>query len=416
MEYSLFPTTEGLNFGVGGFQSNLLSLDSTRYTNETLASYTSKAGDYVLGFAWGQQPVNPFVCDVQESLREGTGTIAIRRQTPTPDLSIPTTHIQYWVKLKEDDNTVTWKKVEGDVVAYTFNLEISLQPTTYDVWLEGTATSMPFLRYQGIWFNLGTVVWNRAVYDPNDPSKTADAAYSIPLSVYIEDVDKYGGVGWYVNDVNTRSKPPSSWVEECIQLSDVLGGGDYWTLYTNPKEPASLNDIWYKTTDYSSLNATLASTNTLYPDTGFQSNAWCRIGFNMFRPAHELNLYPSTLKARWFPCLAIKVRVYYLSLGEFTYVQQKSELPPWTWTGWLQVFTPIGQFWNDFFGALGMLNPFNVFGAYAGFVGFLFLLLVIGIIIIALLAIFAPWALKRLTGGLGAAKTSWEKARRPPSE
>jgi hypothetical protein len=68
---------------------------------------------------------------------------------------------------------------------------------------------------------------------------------------------------------------------------------------------------------------------------------------------------------------------------------------------------------EDFWVALlGGLNPFAIFGPFAPFFAFIFLLMVIGAIIVALLAIFAPWVLKRLTGGLGAAKTSWEKSRK----
>jgi hypothetical protein len=98
----------------------------------------------------------------------------------------------------------------------------------------------------------------------------------------------------------------------------------------------------------------------------------------------------------WFPSVIYRLRVYYLELGEFIYTQKEEEIPEWEERGWAKIFTPIGEWWDNFFTALGWWNPFNIFGPYAGFAAFLFTLLIVGFIALIIVAIFFPWVIPRL--------------------
>jgi len=101
------------------------------------------------------------------------------------------------------------------------------------------------------------------------------------------------------------------------------------------------------------------------------------------------------------------LRVDVLQTHEFT-LQTAIKPPEPTWP--TDYFSWAVSFWQAL---LGGLNPFAVFGPFGPLVAFICLLGVVVVIIVVLLAIFAPTVLARLTGGLGTAKASWEKHRKP---
>jgi hypothetical protein len=152
------------------------------------------------------------------------------------------------------------------------------------------------------------------------------------------------------------------------------------------------------------LNDALKQLNgTLYPnpnpDSEFSNHAYFKFTFTRFKPFEE-DIGPAHV-ATWFPSVYYKLRVYYLELGNFTYVQE--EFPPWDPRGWSKTLTPFAEFWNSIGGAIGWFNPFNIFGDYAGLVAFIFTLMVAGFVILILLAIFAPWTIPRIFEGLRSA-------------
>ena len=383
---SLMTGSEGLQVGVWGFQPKADALGAYSI-NQTLPS----------PFVWAQQPVDPYNTLIRHvGSGDTAGTLLVERQQPYPESGLASREITYYVKVSETETQTVWKKVVGIIQPWTFILQISLRPVAgeYYAW-----------RNHAVWLGMGTVKWDRAYSDPDDPSKSSDAGWSIPLSAYIEEYNPYGD--WTEDDGTTKKTPPPEWVAECCVITPDFNGRTV-TLYSDPNSAVSLDDVWYTGMNgqpyFKTLNSTL--TSELYPDTKFQNHVYFRITFTDFRPYMEYNF--GMLQAVWYPSVYYRIRVYYLSLGEFTYITEKGELPEWENRTWTKVFMPAYYLIDEICRDLNLLNPFSVFGPYAGFVAFLFLLFIVFIIIIAVLAIFFPGVLARLTGGLGKAKRSFK--------
>jgi hypothetical protein len=266
---------------------------------------------------------------------------------------------------------------------------------------------MAYDQGEAVWFGLGTKAWNRAFQDPENTSAYSNAGWSIPLSCYIEKYSKYGEF-WTEKDGQRQKKPATEWVDQCVQITPDYDGRTV-QLFTNPETPTVLTDIWYHgdldTSGVSSaldtVNASVVSIpNPLAPDSRFANNAYFKFTFTKFKVKDELD-WLGQLVAVWYPSVYFRLRVYYLELGEFTYVQKGEDLPEWDARGWLRIFAPYGDWAEAFFNALGMLNPFSVFGPYAGLVAFLFILAIVIVVVLALVAVFAPWAFRRLTKATG---------------
>jgi len=385
---SIMPGPEGLQVGVWGFQPDSTVLGAYS-TNQTLP----------IPFAWGQQPVDPYNALILRNPQPGEyapdyrGVMLVERQQPYPETGSASRQITYYVKVSENQTHITWQKVVGIVVPWTFTLQISLRPQadSYYAW-----------RNHAVWLAMGTIKWNRAYSDPDDPSKSSDAGWSIPLSVYIENYDPTGG-GWVNQDGTQKKVPPPDWISQVCVLTPDFSGRTI-TLYDNPNQMVTLDDLWYKGMDglpyFATLNESVAP--SLYPDTRFKNAVYFRFTFTDFRPYMVYNL--GQLTEVWYPSVSYRIRVYYLELGEFTYIQQKEEIPQWEQRGWTQIFMPAYYFIDSIFKALNILNPFAVFGPFAGLVAFIFLLVIAFIIGIILLAIFFPGAFARLTGALTKAK------------
>ncbi|MEM3622815.1 MAG: hypothetical protein QXR76_03475 [Candidatus Bathyarchaeia archaeon] len=365
--------SEGLQVGVWGFQPNAAVLGAYDI-NTTLPS----------PFAWGQQPMDPSNALIRHvGSGDTAGTMLIETQKPYPETGLASREITYFVKVSENETHTVWKKVVGIVQPWTFVLQISLRPIAgeYYAW-----------RNHAVWLGMGTVKWDRAYSDPDDPSKSSDAGWSIPLSAYIEEYNPYGS--WTEDDGVTKKTPPAQWVAECCVLTPDYSGRTV-TLYDDPNKGVTLDEIWYAGMQgqpyFKTLNETLSS--ELYPDTKFKNHVYFRIAFSDFRPYMEYNW--GMLQAVWYPSVYYRIRVYYLSLGEFTYVLQKDEIPQWEERGWTQIFMPAYYLIDEICRTLNILNPFSAFGPYAGIVAFVFLIIIILAIIFVLLAIFAPWVLTK---------------------
>lgn len=293
-------------------------------------------------------------------------------------------------------------KVSGYVVPWVFNIQLALMPG--NAWDEGY-----FCNGEAVWFGLGTKRWDRAYPDPENASVMSMAGWSIPLAVYIEKYDPYGY--WTENDKQRKRQPAVEWINECVQLTPNLDGRTI-TLFRDPANPVTLDDLWYQgNLDSGALSGALSAVNSSVatnplPDSRFASHAYFKFTFTKFKPKEETDWFGMPI-AYWFPSVIFRLRVYYLELGEFIYVQEQGELPEWQGREWYKMFSPFGDWMQAFFSALGWWNPFNVFGPYSGFVAFLFLLGVLAIVIVVLLAIFAPWVLPRIAKTLGSTRREW---------
>jgi hypothetical protein len=410
----LWPGTEGLDAGVAGYQTAQTDNGKTGYwsTKEEFPVKKPDGSSYSPRYRWTQWPtVDPYNTLIARTddyfLNTKTQTLRVERQTPTRDESVAGKQIEYWIFDKAPDGSNRKTKIVGTVVPWTFVLQISIVP--------GTNSYLPYFQEgEAVWFGLGTKVWNRAYGSEASTNYVNYAGWSIPISVYIEQYNPYGK--WSNNDNTQDQTPKSEWVAECVQITPDYSGRTV-TLFSDPTTPVSLDDMWYQgslnevglSQALQALNGTLAPDPR--PDTAFANHAYFKFTFTKFNPKEEydwLNQHTAT----WYPSVYYKLRVYYLELGEFVYVEKEQNLPSWDPRVWAKTFTPLQDWWNSFFGALGVLNPFGIFGPWAPFVAFLFTLFVIGIIIIVLLAIFAPWVLPRITGSLGHAIGSYKRERK----
>lgn len=401
----LWPGVEGLDAGVVGYQTKAPSEYAGYYgTNERFPSYDENPQ-----YEWDQWPtVDPYNTLISKSWKTwfalSTHTLLVERQTPTRDESLTGRKIEYWVPYGNNSRM----KVVGTVVPWTFTVQIAIRPGS------GVYEWPKFEGGEAVWFGLGTKKWDRAYPDPDNRSILSNAGWSIPLAVYIEKYDPYGF--WTEDDKQRTQKPKTEWVTECVQITPDLDGRTI-TLFSDPETPVTLDDVWYHGgLSSSAISNTLEALNSTVafdprPDTRFASHTYFKFTFTMFKPKQERD-WLNQVTAVWYPSVIYRLRVYYLELGQFIYVQEEEDLPPWDPRAWGKIFTPYKDWWDSFFGALGILNPFGVFGPWAPFVAFLFTLFIIGIIIFVLILIFFPSLLARGAHGIGQARQAYETGKK----
>lgn len=400
--FGLWPGTEGLDAGVTGYQTVAGGDGRAGYTQTDeqfpttpLPSHSRLSPRY----AWTQWPT----VDVYNTLIRKTEdygavtyaesqTLRVERQTPTRDESVSGKQIEYWVYDKDPSGNNRSTHFVGTVVPWTFNVQISIVP--------GSGDDLAYFKDgEAVWFGIGTKKWNRAY--STEVGYDNWAGWSIPLSIYVE---QYNPIGkWPENDNMRDTTPKTEWVTDCVQITPDYSGRTV-TLFSDPEQPVSLDKMWYQGgLDLQGLNQALNSLNGTFrpdprPDTEFANHAYFKFTLTRFKPFEEVN-WMGVHVATWFPSVYFRLRVYYLELGQFTYVEEAENLPAWDIRVWGKTFTPFQLWWDSFFSALGWWNPFAIFGPWAGLVAFFFTLFVIGIVILILLAIFAPWVLPLIFHG-----------------
>jgi hypothetical protein len=227
--------------------------------------------------------------------------------------------IEYWVKVQEDESKEVWKKVVAWRELYEFNIEISAKPKSKDGrWYAG------YFKDTYVWFALGTVVWDRAVTDPDNPSKHADNVYNIPIDAFVvyvmdEPYPKRGDSEGYVE--------PTPEMKAYAQIVPEAGGRRI-TLYDSPSVYANPLEYFM----WGDLNKTLAGDPR--PDSRFEQVAYFNIQLKQFGTYIEKDntWYGLAGVTFYYPVKTIRVRVVYLRFGEFIYTYDKDTEPPPTWT------------------------------------------------------------------------------------
>jgi len=164
--------------------------------------------------------------------------------------------------------------------------------------------------------------------------------------------------------------------------------GRFITLYSEPSGlGTTIDDLGVSAG--SDVNATLAGDPS--PDTRITGEAfakWRLADFGITTKRDALN----TIIEQKFPAVNYKLKVYFLSIGKWTFTKEEKE----NWDdreadrrlyGWFATWVWMC---DSLFTGLGMLNPFRNFGSWGGLAAFLFFYMV--------LRVLAPMVLDRLVG------------------
>lgn len=396
----VFAFTEGPDAGLEAFQYNSLSIGTVLYCrNQTYTGlYDHSHPKYQFLQPWDEHVSTIAVTqygalgDIIPIYSEYTGNLKARIRVD-PDTSIASQSISYDVLINEG-GVATVHRVLGQVKAYKVRLEIYIEPNNNPaVSFEGRPESsvVPDLQHISFWFDVGTQLWDNAI-DPKT-GKSSDAAWNIPLSLYLAQINDFSGgpnqnpddlQPWLQKKSTTQQfYPTRQMVTDCVGLATPSAIGDVMTLYRSPTTQQLLSDKWTSIEDYSQINmnsSLYTSPNNLSPLKEFQNDWWFRVSLDNFRPNLEKN-WMNQVEATDFPSIGFVARLWYLQVGSFTYEQSEADKPGWTWVGWEQVFGPAHYFWGGVFEALGMLDPFRIFGPFQGLVETLFLIFCLGFVI-----------------------------------
>ena len=192
-----------------------------------------------------------------------------------------------------------------------------------ELWFAGAAKGVQ------LWFALGTVVWNRAVPDPDNPAVHSVNVFNVPIAVYVESSEVNG---WEKRSENSGSVPdylPSNVYNFVVTSADA--SGRRIALYTEPSDRAdvlqfsSVDDV----RDYVAGDPR--------PDSRFRSVVFFPITLNQFGAYYEFdcggNIFTGYYAKAyiWYPAKTIRLRIIYLRFGKFVYTvsNDRSVVPSW---------------------------------------------------------------------------------------
>jgi len=341
---SIVPGAEGLNMGVYGF--------SPAGSEQCY----STAQDLPAPYSWvSRDPQNAVV---QQSIRgDSMFTAATTGQVAT-EFSVthhedPVKTIKYYVKMGETATQVTWKEVVGQLVPYYVTVQVYTPPRTGVEVFEG----------EKLWFTALTVKWDRAISDPDDPTKSLYGTYSIPLAVFVDDYQLMG-----FTDLNGNLIQPDQNMAANAQLTPSLRGR-WFTLYSEPSTVASLSDLYQDpSTVAATLNQTLAGNPS--PDTRFRTQVFFPIMLTKFGTYTSWNWW-RLANDEFYPSVKYTFKVLYLQLGEFTFTVDKqlynTTIPSWenrnsTVVVQPSIFDAIGAWWDSV--VKWFASPLNLLGIF----------------------------------------------------
>ena len=220
---------------------------------------------------------------------------------------------------------------------YEFNVEIvsvskkALFGSYGDLWYAGVAKGLQ------LWFAMGTVVWDRALTDPDDPTLHSVNAFNVPIAVYVVSSQLNGGE----TEVKAENSDtvPSSFPSEVYNyvLTDADAGGRRITLYDEPSDRANPIAYFADPSNIYSINSSLAVDSD--PDSRFRSVVFFPITLTHFGNYYEFDKECNALFGEpwakayvWYPAKTIRLRVVYLKFGKLVYTLQSdtSAVPTWT--------------------------------------------------------------------------------------
>jgi len=258
-----------------------------------------------------------------------TDSWEVKVSIETPEKVMEDRVVTYWVKQPDG----TWKKVVAWREVYEFNVELVSVPKKVRV---QTPWGYEYIYAAGVakdvqlWFVAGTVVWDRAVPDPDNPSKHSVNAYNVPIAVYVV----YSKTAdWVIK--STEETAPVSVPGDAYNfvITDCDASGRRLTLYDEPSTRADPIEYFIDPFNAYEVNSSLAGDPR--PDSRFKSVVYFPITLVQFGPYYQFDygggLFNCYARAYvWYPVKTIRLRVIYLRFGEFIYTMQSDTVtPPW---------------------------------------------------------------------------------------
>jgi len=275
------------------------------------------------------------------------------------------------MKVSEDRAFTYWVNESGRAVkvvawreVYEVPVEIVSVPkkdyfnTPYgneELWYAGAAKGVR------LWFALGTVVWNRAMTDPDNPAVHAINAFNVPVAVYVESstVNAWERKG---ADIQGGEASPAGYIPTeawNFVVTSADASGRRIPLYTEPSEQANVLQF---TDSPDSVKSYVQ--NDPRPDTRFKPVVFFPITLVQFGAYYKYDCGWGYCKVYlWYPAKTIKLRIIYFRFGEFVYTAQKDKdvIPTWK--------TETPHYAQD---EVTVKNPFQLpslgFGKYDGVV------------------------------------------------
>ncbi len=341
---SLIPGPEGLDvrfYGFDPYGSACWSSECVYTVNSTVIDppyYWVDRSPYTASFG---KRTDAYYCvfnkaNAQVHACVATDSVELKVAIGTPTLEYSERAFTYWVNESgKAVKVVAWEDV------YRVPVEIVAVPKTgtYHIHLSALVPydGVEQLYYGGaakdwtLWFVAGTVVWNRAFTDPDNPSVHSVNAFNVPLAVYVEDSHL---VGWesrkFPLSAPDQNTVPSDARNFAVTSADA--SGRRIALYTEPSEVADVVNY------VSPADVENIVEGDPRPDTRLKSVVFFPITLNQFGAYYKFD-YGGDLWSGyhayaylWYPARQIYLRVIYMRFGIFVYSTNTDTKAVPTWS------------------------------------------------------------------------------------
>ena len=286
---SMLPAEEGLNSGVYGWSQGLYGeVYSAKNPPPELSEWehgyelvNDDPRNYIFGY-WHDYWVHAWHGYERTDIRIETGQPWHEHYKP----------ISYWLE-RENGELVL---IRGDVWIYHVDVVFSI--------VKKEAPGVHVFKDVYVWTAFVTVVWDKAMQDPV-VGKKEGSVWGAPISVYVE--------SWQVDEVGAGDHHS---IEPSLE-------GRFITLYSEPSSfGTTIDDLGISSGG--DVNATLSSEHVDAPDSRMRSTAYMRFLLEDFGITTYWDSLGS-LVGRDYPTVRYKLKVYYLSLGKWTFTKEEAE-------------------------------------------------------------------------------------------
>lgn len=330
--FSVMPGFEGMAAGVEGVQING-------------QFYANTAGTVLpTGYTWKSTDTRYPILVKNMQPFSSPGELRIETKTPyvRGDPLMSGNTVDYWIK-----DGSQFVHVTGEIVTYDLPITFAAGET-----YQGDLTWPDLFSGEKVWFTIGSMTWDEALQEQSPVSgrpSSMGQAWEAPVYAVISEYSvSDGGLHHYVTPRET---------------------GREVTLYSSTSQSGTVSELW-SYAQSSSLNATLAGSSPLSPDSRMRSSAF--ICFTIEDFGEEV--ISAGIGGASCPIVTVVIKLYALRIGEFTYVnpddtpwaeeQPESTDPVWAW-----ITDPLSSWFA---------NPLNLFGLFV----------VLGITLIVTVVIF----------------------------
>jgi len=333
LRLAILPAEEGLNAGIYGFSDSLYGTvySAKNPPEKQWELVNDDPHNYIFGY-WHSYQVLLMTYNERTDVR-------IEVSQPWHEHY---KEIKYWVD-KGDEMVL----IKGDIWIYHIDVTFSI--------VKKTAPGVYVFQDVPVWMALVTTVWDQAIQDPVT-GKTGQA-WGAPISVYVE--------SWQVDEVG---KGEHYKIEPSLE-------GRFITLYSEPSSAgATIDDLGLSRGQ--DLNMTLSAEHEDAPDSRMRSTAYMRFILEDFGITTYWN-WLGQLTGRDYPSVRYKLKVYYLSLGRWTFTKDQAE----EWEEregeeerheWWNPFAELAEWWAN-------MNPFDKLAVF-GFIGAVMIVVLIAVL------------------------------------